>query len=54
MTTDIDIEALVIAARDMLEALADLTTEQFSHGEDRPERRALAYALGLDPDEYSL
>lgn len=42
------------AALDALETLSDMTTEQFSRGDDRAVRRRLAKALGLDPQDYSL
>lgn len=49
-----DVKRLHAAAQAMLEKLADLTSDEFSRGAEREERRELASALGLDPGDYSL
>jgi hypothetical protein len=43
---DVDVAALCAAAYKTLNALADMTSEDFSRGGDRECRRALAKALG--------
>lgn len=45
---------VVVAATALLEKLANMTTEEFARGGERAERRALAIALGLNPENYSL
>ena len=53
-TQDDAADDLATAAYNMLWAISNMTTEEFSRGADRDARRALATALGLDPDDYSL
>lgn len=52
--TEQQIAALIKAAELALETFANMSTEQFAQGHDRKARRALAKALGKNPDDYSL
>jgi hypothetical protein len=49
-----EVEGLRAAALALLERASNMTTNEFQSGADRPERRKLAVALGLNPGDYSL
>lgn len=51
MTNTTSEASIRFAAEQLLARLAHMTSEEFAHGGEMVERRALAVALGLDPDE---
>ena len=49
-----EVETLESAARNFLDTISEMTTEDFRVGKDSDARRRLARALGLEEGDYAL